>query len=228
MDDSLANREQELFKLNEKINARSPKLFNKNDSFAINVKSIEKDNVHDNDSIIIETKASPRIKPSINCNQQNHIIKTNPIPKIIERQGINKDNIIKFLKSKILILEQDNEDAMANNAELSTRLETTLKNYKKIEQLLEQQKSQYSVLQHKNGLLENENKECRKILKDKDDIINELSREKNASLNETIKYKNSNKLLEKQLHKALGDLNVMTERLKNDSIAKKVNSAQHS
>lgn len=224
MDDSLVHREKELFKINENINASSPKLFNKNEVFAINNKSIKKpslDEQHNEAKSTSITKTTPP-EDTMSKNNFHRPLTRSAVPKIIEKQVINKENLIRFLKAKISILEQENEDKIELNDKLSSNLKTTAKEYQKVEHLLEQQKSTVLTLQQSNRLLEVKIQHQNDIIHDRDAKIAKLLSEKNEYSNDANKSKNCIKILEKRLQRALEDLNKMSEKLNQDLAAKKV------
>lgn len=279
MVDALLAREQELFKLNEQINANSPKLFNKNESFAIRTKNIEKTpmkidknetNEGTSDMSKDESKTKTCTKPvkdsklsrddekkspiSIVSKQADTTIETatstddtssttssrvtsgsstgsrgeisssiDPVPKLIERNVANKDNLIKFLKSKVAILQNELEGAVAENQEMNQNFKLVSKQLKKAEASIEYGNGVVGDLQKNIQKLENKIKDMEKGHQEMVDRLAEAKKEEALAVSEVRKLKSSNRTLERRLHRAWEDLEATKNKLSAVSNAEKVN-----
>lgn len=278
MVDALLAREQELFKLNEQINASSPKLFNKNESFAISTKNIDKSPIkiesnqmkppnstlnapnnastnppkalkkatnqvkeapeHDKKAKphperevselrddLDDAKSTTSSKGSASSRSSTHndpqpIIES--IPKLIERNVTNKENLIKFLKSKVAILQNELESAVAENQEMNENFKQVSKQLKRAEAAIEHSHGINSDLQKSIHRLEGRIKEMEKIGQAKDDKLGEAKRVEAEATSECRKLKACNRTLEKRLHRALEDLEASKAKLESLSSAEKV------
>lgn len=123
----------------------------------------------------------------------------NVIPKLFERTHINKDNLIKFLKAKVAILQNELESAVNENKEQNESIKDLTKKIERSDQVFTNLESNHQSLQQALKKLEEKNLVLRDVIQTKDDRIQILSKEQARVSSEWSKLKKQNQTLEIRL-----------------------------
>ncbi|KAL7048264.1 hypothetical protein ACKWTF_003292 [Chironomus riparius] len=152
---------------------------------------------------VVETLLNKQLPPAP--------IATDIVPKYIEKK-ISNDGLLKFLKSKVAMLQTELE---ANKNLNDTLEKENVKQSKKIKKLtglmdkanikIESQESSLNSLQEKNACAE-------QGLKDKDTIIGELNRELSTIKDERKELNHNNQVMEKKMLKTQEDHDMMKSK----------------
>lgn len=219
----ILDREKELVRLNERINQGSPKLFNKNEKAAIITKKVDK-SVWKPEKVETKTappapkvtpvckrvaryesstyKDSPVMKVTDAAKFPTKIDPTdndNVVPKLLERTRVNKDNLIKFLKAKVAILQNELESAVSENKEQNETIKELNKKMERSDLVYNTLETNHQALQQSMKKLEEKNVELKDLLQDKEERIQVLSKEQARVSSEWAKMKKLNQTLEVRL-----------------------------
>ncbi|XP_063697829.1 testis-expressed protein 9 [Culicoides brevitarsis] len=216
----ILDREKELIRLNERINQGSPKLFNKNEKAAIITKKFDK-NVWKPEKVEIKTEAATKQSPPIctrasrcessasthSSNKDLPVPKStdttsdnlNVVPRVLERKHVNKDNLIKFLKAKVAILQNELESAVSENKEQNETIKELTKKIERSDVAYNALDSNHASLQQTVKKLEEKNAQLRDVIQEKDDRIQAISKEQARVSAEWSKLKKLNQTLEVRL-----------------------------
>lgn len=244
----ILDREKELIRLNERINQGSPKLFNKNEKASLPmIKKVEK-NVWKPEKVEVKTSPQPKTTPI--CSRVTRLVESTPkkvedppmmkvtdaakfptkidptdndyvIPKLFERTHINKDNLIKFLKAKVAILQNELESAVNENKEQNESIKDLTKKIERSDQVFTNLESNHQSLQQALKKLEEKNLVLKDVIQTKDDRIQILSKEQARVSSEWSKLKKQNQTLEIRLQQLRQTHEVTKARLAQLSDAEK-------
>lgn len=224
----ILDREKELLRLNERINQGSPKLFNKNEKAAIITKKVDK-NIWKQEKVEVKATSPPKSTPvykrlirhdSTPSAHGSHkdspvmmkvtdaakfptktdiTVNDNVVPKLLERTHVNKDNLIKFLKAKVAILQNELESAVNENKEQNDTIKELTKKIERSDLVYNTLETNHQGLQQTLKKFEEKNDELKDLLQDKDERIQILSKEQARVSLEWSKMKKLNQTLEIRL-----------------------------
>lgn len=227
----ILDREKELIRLNERINQGSPKLFNKNEKYAISSKKIDK-NVWKSPEKDVKAVPKSKTPPPVcskgaRCGEKSSPQKSeenkgsssgfvmkpsdaakfptkpdspdNVIPKVFERTHFNKDNLIKFLKAKVAILQNELESSVSENKEQNETIKELSKKLERQDLAYTSLHQNHQSLQQTVKKLEDRNTELKEVIQTKDERIQILSKEQARVSQEWSKMKKQNQVLETRL-----------------------------
>ena len=228
MDNNLLQREKELFRLNEEINAKSKTLLdpaNIDEILSENLKKrIKNSNQQNLQTVLIAEKDDENIEQcekvvekfekvvekrtlgnkSVSKNGASDM--QNIIPKILEKKNVSSEGLIKFLKSKVAIIQMELDAALKQNEAHVKDLNVAIDKLKQFEQLKEQLLTKNTALE--KTIKKNEDKmfELNKQLQDKESHATEINKELHSLKQEQKSLILANQNYEKRLMKASEDL----------------------
>ncbi|XP_058124256.1 uncharacterized protein LOC131282070 [Anopheles ziemanni] len=141
------------------------------------------------------------------------------VPKVLEKKNISSDGLIKFLKSKVAILQTELETSQRQNEANVKDLHLALDRLKQLEALKEQLLTKNSALERTVKKFEERNLELDKLLKEKDAQLNAAAKELFGARSEIRNLAQINQTQEKRLFKAQEEVETLRVKLNiaNDS-----------
>uniref|UniRef100_A0AAG5D320 Testis-expressed sequence 9 protein n=1 Tax=Anopheles atroparvus TaxID=41427 RepID=A0AAG5D320_ANOAO len=141
------------------------------------------------------------------------------VPKVLEKKNISSDGLIKFLKSKVAILQTELESSQRQNEANVKDLHLALDRLKQLEALKEQLLTKNSALERTVKKFEERNLELDKLLKEKDAQLNHAAKELFGARSEIRNLAQINQTQEKRLFKAQEEVESLRIKLNiaNDS-----------
>uniref|UniRef100_A0A182PF35 Testis-expressed sequence 9 protein n=1 Tax=Anopheles epiroticus TaxID=199890 RepID=A0A182PF35_9DIPT len=141
------------------------------------------------------------------------------VPKVLEKKNISSEGLIKFLKSKVAILQTELEASQKQNEANVKDLNLALDRLKQLEALKEQLLTKNGALERTVKKYEERNVELDKLLKEKDAQLNVSAKELYGARSEIRNLANHNQTQEKRLFKAQEEVESLRIKLSiaNDS-----------
>ncbi|XP_053674705.1 uncharacterized protein LOC128725012 [Anopheles nili] len=141
------------------------------------------------------------------------------VPKVLEKKNISSEGLIKFLKSKVAILQTELEGVQKQNEANLKDLNLALDRLKQLEALKEQLLTKNGALERTVKKFEERNVELDKTLKEKDVQLNGSAKELFGARSEIRNLTHTNQTQEKRLLKALEEVESLRIKLNiaNDS-----------
>ncbi|KAG5677311.1 hypothetical protein PVAND_007080 [Polypedilum vanderplanki] len=136
---------------------------------------------------------------------------TDIIPKCIEKK-ISNDGLLKFLKSKVVLLQTELENTQRHNDTLEKENTKQSKKVKKLTGQLDKANSKLESLESSLKSLQEKNAEHEQSLKDKDAIISELNRELSTMKEELRELNHNHQVMEKRMLKTQEDHDMMKSK----------------
>uniref|UniRef100_A0A182JX46 Testis-expressed sequence 9 protein n=1 Tax=Anopheles christyi TaxID=43041 RepID=A0A182JX46_9DIPT len=141
------------------------------------------------------------------------------VPKVLEKKNISSEGLIKFLKSKVAILQTELEASQKQNEANVKDLNLALDRLKQLEAVKEQLLTKNGALERTVRKYEERNVELDKLLKEKDAQLNGSAKELYGARSEIRNLANHNQTQEKRLFKAQEEVESLRIKLSiaNDS-----------
>ncbi|XP_049290195.1 uncharacterized protein LOC125767558 [Anopheles funestus] len=141
------------------------------------------------------------------------------VPKVLEKKNISSEGLIKFLKSKVAILQTELETSQKQNEANVKDLNLALDRLKQLEALKEQLLTKNGALERTVKKFEERNVELDKMLKEKDAQLNVSAKELFGARSEIRNLANVNQTQEKRLFKTQEEVESLRIKLSiaNDS-----------
>uniref|UniRef100_A0A182WL13 Testis-expressed sequence 9 protein n=1 Tax=Anopheles minimus TaxID=112268 RepID=A0A182WL13_9DIPT len=141
------------------------------------------------------------------------------VPKVLEKKNISSEGLIKFLKSKVAILQTELEASQKQNEANVKDLNLALDRLKQLEALKEQLLTRNGALERTVKKFEERNVELDKLLKEKDAQANVTAKELFGARSEIRNLAHHNQTQEKRLFKTQEEVESLRIKLSiaNDS-----------
>ncbi|XP_050074705.1 uncharacterized protein LOC126562287 [Anopheles maculipalpis] len=141
------------------------------------------------------------------------------VPKVLEKKNISSEGLIKFLKSKVAILQTELEASQKQNEANVKDLNLALDRLKQLEALKEQLLTKNGALERTVKKFEERNVELDKLLKEKDAQLNVSAKELFGARSEIRNLAHVNQTQEKRLFKTQEEVESLRIKLSiaNDS-----------
>uniref|UniRef100_A0A182NJP7 Testis-expressed sequence 9 protein n=1 Tax=Anopheles dirus TaxID=7168 RepID=A0A182NJP7_9DIPT len=141
------------------------------------------------------------------------------VPKVLEKKNISSEGLIKFLKSKVAILQTELEASQKQNEANVKDLNLALDRLKQLEAVKEQLLTKNGALERTVKKYEERNVELDKTLKEKDAQLNVAAKELYGARSEIRNLAHANQTQEKRLFKAQEEVESLRIKLSiaNDS-----------
>uniref|UniRef100_A0A182M684 Testis-expressed sequence 9 protein n=1 Tax=Anopheles culicifacies TaxID=139723 RepID=A0A182M684_9DIPT len=141
------------------------------------------------------------------------------VPKVLEKKNISSEGLIKFLKSKVAILQTELETSQKQNEANVKDLNLALDRLKQLEALKEQLLTKNGALERTVKKFEERNVELDKLLKEKDAQANVTAKELFGARSEIRNLAHLNQTQEKRLFKTQEEVESLRIKLSiaNDS-----------
>ncbi|XP_053665756.1 girdin [Anopheles marshallii] len=141
------------------------------------------------------------------------------VPKVLEKKNISSEGLIKFLKSKVAILQTELEASQKQNEANVKDLNLALDRLKQLEALKEQLLTKNGALERTVKKFEERNVELDKMLKEKDAQLNVSAKELFGARSEIRNLAHLNQTQEKRLFKTQEEVESLRIKLSiaNDS-----------
>uniref|UniRef100_A0A182TE39 Testis-expressed sequence 9 protein n=1 Tax=Anopheles melas TaxID=34690 RepID=A0A182TE39_9DIPT len=141
------------------------------------------------------------------------------VPKVLEKKNISSEGLIKFLKSKVAILQTELEASQKQNEANVKDLNLALDRLKQLEAVKEQLLTKNGALERTVKKYEERNVELDKLLKEKDAQLNVSAKELYGARSEIRNLANHNQTQDRRLLKAQEEVESLRIKLSiaNDS-----------
>uniref|UniRef100_A0A182QWV7 Testis-expressed sequence 9 protein n=1 Tax=Anopheles farauti TaxID=69004 RepID=A0A182QWV7_9DIPT len=141
------------------------------------------------------------------------------VPKVLEKKNISSEGLIKFLKSKVAILQTELEASQKQNEANVKDLNLALDRLKQLEAVKEQLLTKNGALERTVKKYEERNVELDKTVKEKDAQLNGAAKELYGARSEIRNLAHANQTQEKRLFKAQEEVESLRIKLSiaNDS-----------
>ncbi|XP_055610562.1 uncharacterized protein LOC129757382 [Uranotaenia lowii] len=144
-------------------------------------------------------------KQSINSKNFNKNL-VDVVPKVLEKKNISSEGLIKFLKSKVAIVQTELEAVQKQNEANVKDLNLALDRLKQMEHMKEQLLTKNAALERTVKKFEERNLEMDKMLKEKEIHVTNTAKELSAAKTEIRCLTQTNQSLEKKLFKVQEDV----------------------
>lgn len=218
MSDLFLQKEQELLKLNEEINVKTKTVLQKTEK-NVNKAGVRK-TVSRKKSEDRETKKSAKevnvpstsvVEESIESEITTAEIivpkKTcsDAIPERMARKNVSSEGLIKFLKAKVSILQDEVDTHQKDSLKNSEQLQALQESQKNLESVRDQLTNKLNVLHSQQKKLEARNEELELKLKNRDVDLTKQSRDLEAARRESKTLTQEKSTLERKLLKSQED-----------------------
>lgn len=162
---------------------------------------------------VLESCSSPRkqsTKPQITTRSQkprpSGVMATNPIPDKLAKKNISTEGLIRFLKAKVTVLQEELESILDEGKKRTDDLQTSLELQHQMEIQRDQTIVKNNSLQATIIKLEERMSDVEKKLKDRESEVVSLRKEGDLTKRELKNVNQSNTTLERRLIKTQEDL----------------------
>ncbi|XP_055628420.1 uncharacterized protein LOC129769910 [Toxorhynchites rutilus septentrionalis] len=135
------------------------------------------------------------------------------VPKVLEKKNISSEGLIKFLKSKVAIIQTELESVQKSNEANVKDLGLALDRLKQMENFKEQLLTKNAALERTVKKFEERNLELDKLLKEKEIRITNTAKELATARTEIRCLTQTNQHLDKKLFKAQEDIDSLKIKL---------------
>uniref|UniRef100_A0A1B0DFV2 Testis-expressed sequence 9 protein n=1 Tax=Phlebotomus papatasi TaxID=29031 RepID=A0A1B0DFV2_PHLPP len=205
MSDLFLQKEQELLKLNEEINVKTKTVLQKTE------KNVSKGGVRKTvsrkKSEDRETKKSAKEVnvPSTSVTEETVETCSDAIPERMARKNVSSEGLIKFLKAKVSILQDEVDTHQKDSLKNSEQLQALQESQKNLESVRDQLTNKLNALHSQQKKLEARNEELELKLKNRDVDLTKQSRDLEAARRESKTLAQEKSTLERKLLKSQED-----------------------
>ncbi|XP_059612749.1 testis-expressed protein 9 [Phlebotomus argentipes] len=208
MADMFLQKEQELLKLNEEINSKTKTVLQKT----------EKNAVKGNRKTVVKKKSEETKKPVKEVNVPEEVLESEvelpapkktsseaTIPDRLARKNVSSEGLIKFLKAKVSILQDEVDTHQKENLKNTEQIHALQESLKGVENVKDQLTSRVNALQSQQKKLEVRNEELELKLKNRDVDLGKQSRDLEMARREVKSLTQEKSTMERRLLKSQED-----------------------